>query len=226
MTAIMATNVFTDAIEKLRSCATVGVEMDARPSPMRTTISISRTKMNEMVRSYALMYRLAHQCWSNLPEAPCDEKTYVFMWMMAADDYEVNHGTIAWEGSNANTFVHLWSIIDRMRIPLENAKMNWVIGTRNCASYCDTTGMTGPLDAHMYPPEYTTPTQITSIDDNPMPMTYKNVTEEFCSFYDFNASNITIPPEIVITASDMERINNEFIRSTRPSASSRTGPRS
>ena len=220
MTANMDPSIFVDVIEKLRSVATVDVEMDARPNAMRKMISISRVKMNEMVKSYALMYRLAHQCWSNLPDSPCDEKTYVFMWMIAADDYGVNHGTIAWEGSNPNTFVHLWSIVDRMRVSLENARVSWVVGTRNCASYCTTTGMSGPLDAHMYPPEYTTADQITSIDESVTEMSYTDTIEEFCSFYDFISSTLTIPAVTVVTTSDMERINDEFRRSMRPSASS------
>lgn len=215
-----STNMFVDVIQSLRSCATVSVNVDAKPSASTNGISISRMKMNQMINAYSMMYKIVHQCWSNLPDPPCNEKTFVFMWVIASDDYNVNHGTIAWEGSNPNTFVHLWSIVDRIRIPLENANMAWVVGTRNCADYCKTTGMNGPLDTHMYPHENVTPQQITLMSKDVNAMRYVNVSTEFCSFYDFNMSTITIPVKKVITASEMEEANSTIARRASPGSSS------
>lgn len=39
------------------------------------------------------------------------EKTYLFMWAVAAEGCGLNYNSLKWEGSNPNTFAHLWSII-------------------------------------------------------------------------------------------------------------------
>ncbi|KAI6986055.1 hypothetical protein KC359_g8913 [Hortaea werneckii] len=159
--------------------------MDAVPDLTGNTISISRVKLNTMIKSYHILYELVHKCWSNFPEPPCSEKTYVFVWALASDDYCFNHGTISWERSTPNTFVHLWSIIDRIKLSLEREGLSWIVNGRNCAEYCRSTGMSGPLDAHMYTRETVPPIEITKMDEDFFPMIYSDEKGDHCSYHDF-----------------------------------------
>jgi hypothetical protein len=208
----MSTNLFTDVVESLRRCATVRVVVDGKPNEFENVISISRIKLNDLINAYPLIYELANKCWSNFPDPPCDERTYVFMWALACDNYCFNHGTISWERSTPNTFVHMWSIIDRMRLVLVRHGLGWVMVGRNCADFCRSTGMVGPLDANMYVPELVVPSEIVKIDDDFVPLTFKNEISEFCSYHDFKASVRTAGPERVISVSDIAMANEESIR--------------
>ncbi len=211
-------DIFSDSITALRSCASVNVVIDGNPSLVRNVISVSRVKMSTMISSYRTLYTLVNKCWSNLPEPPCSERTYVFMWMIASEGYAVNHNTIKWEGSSPNTFVHLWSIVDRMRPTLEGSGLSWIVDSRNCANYCGTTGMTGPLDVHMYPPEFVTPIEIIKMDEDTTPFTHENKRAEFCSFYDFTMSVMVPEVETVISASHIAALNDEIISRSRTGA--------
>lgn len=210
-------DLFSDVLESLKKCATVPVVVDGNPNSMERRISISRIKLGQMVKSYPVMFELANKCWSNFPEPPCSERTYVFMWAIACSDYSFNHGTISWERSTPNTFVHLWSIVDRMKLRLSN--LNWIIGTRNCADYCRSTGMTGPLDASMYARENTTPHEILKIDSDFVPLTFKDEVGEFCSYDDFCSSVMTkgvgtAAENTIINASDEQEMIKWWARSS------------
>lgn len=204
--------IYNDVIKQLEMSANVRVSIDVVPNMYKNAIVINRTKMLEMVNSYGSMYSLVHRCWSNLPEPPCSEKTYLFMWMIASEGYSLNHNSISWEGSNPNTFVHLWSIIDRIRIALENTRMSWIVGERNCVDYCKTTGMTGPMDQHLYERERITPTEIEKMETDMTQFIFEDVRQEFCSFYDFQISTMMPENEHRISTSEMELRNQEFIR--------------
>lgn len=206
---------FSDLIKTLNACSNVPVVVDGNPSSTSNIISVSRVKANTMINSYRTIYTLVNKCWSNFPEPPCDEKTYVFMWVIASEGYSVNHDTIKWEGSNPNTFVHLWSIVDRIRPSLEQSGMSWIVDSRNCAHYCGSTGMTGPLDAHMYPPELVTPIEIDKMDEDATPLTHQDRRSEFCSFYDFTMSALVPEVETVISASQMSAANEEVTSQLR-----------
>lgn len=210
----MSTNIFTDVVESLRKCATVRVVVDGKPNEFENVISISRIKLNDLINAYPLIYELVHKCWSNFPDPPCDERTYVFLWALACDNYCFNHGTISWERSTPNTFVHMWSIIDRMRLVLVRHGLGWVMVGRNCADFCRSTGMVGPLDANMYVPELVVPSEIIRIDDDFVPLTFKDETAEFCSYHDFRMSAKTSGPGRVISVSDIAMANEEKIRSS------------
>lgn len=213
-------DIFSDSIKVLKNCATVPVVVDGNPNMMKTTIPISRVKMNTMINSYGIMYTLVNKCWSNFPEPPCDERTYVFMWAIASEGYSVNHNTIRWEGSTPNTFVHLWSIVDRIRPALESHALAWIVDSRNCVSYCRTTGMTGPLDVHMCPPETVTPIEITKMDEDTVPFVHDDTRAEFCSFYDFTMSTLVPEIQTTISASQIDAQNDEFMSRLRSGASS------
>lgn len=213
-------SLFDDVMQQLRSCSAVPVVMDAAPNMIRNKISISRVKMTYMVQSYDILFTLVNKCWSNLPEPPCSEKTHLFMWVIAADYYSLDHSTINWEGSGPNTFAHLWSIIDRMGISLERAKLNWILDTRTCKGYCASTGMTGPLDRHMYPPEYVTPTEIERIDEEIIPLVHEDSRVEFCSFYNFSMYAMIPEAESMVNVSDMIADNEKLVLKRRTGSSS------
>lgn len=206
-----SSDLFSEVILKLRACASVPVVIDEVTNTSRKSISISRLKLNQMINSYWTLYKLVHKCWSNLPDPPCSEKTYLFMWAIACDDYSFNHGTISWEGSTLNTFVHLWSIIDRIKLSLERVGLSWIVGERNCADYCKSVGVTGPLDEHMYPPEFVVPDEILKIDEDVMQMVYEDSKEEFCSFHDFTMSTYVRGAPVAISASDIAAMNDEVL---------------
>ena len=104
---------------------------------------------------------------------------------MISDNYDVNHNTITWEGSTANTFVHLWSIMDRIRHVLEETGLYWIVGERSCTGYYTQTGLTGPMDEKMYIPEVESLPYIDDMDDDLFRPTFTEEPEEFCSFLDF-----------------------------------------
>lgn len=93
----------------LRTVATVHVSIDTSSSSRASVgqILIESAKMNEIVSSYDNLFAITHKCWSNLPQAPVDEKAHVFIWMMISKGYAINHSTITWKNSTPNTFVHL-----------------------------------------------------------------------------------------------------------------------
>lgn len=208
-------DLFEDIVACLNKVSNVPVELDTVMDAYSKKIVLSRMKLNEIVSSYNIIYALVHKCWSSLPDPPCDEKTYIFVWMFAAENYCVNHNTISWEGANPNTFVHLWSIVDRIRVALEGGRLNWVVGSRNCADYTKTTGMTGPLDQYMYSSEYVTPAEILAMDTDLIMPTYRDEKKEFCSYYDFCMDSYLRKPEVVITTSDIAAANYEVMRQRR-----------
>ena len=197
-------NSFPSVIEKLKENANVRVVVDANPSMYMNVMSVSRLKLTTILNTYAPLYELVNKCWSNLPNPPHDDRMYVFMWVMACENYSVNHSTIKWEGATPNTFVHLWSIMDRMKHSLERLNLSWVVGPRNCADYCRRMGMTGPLDSLMYVPELVVPVEITKMEEDFIPISFESESRSFCSFYEFNKSVKVDDHGVALTVSDME----------------------
>ena len=187
-------DLMTDIIEGLRACTNVRVTVGETADLSGRTITINRNKLNTIVGSYPILYRLVHKCWSNFPDPPCSEKTYLFVWVLSADEYCVNHTTIKWERATPNTFVHLWSVVDRIQLSLVRAGLEWIVASRNCATYCKSTGMVGPLDAHMYSREVVPPEQIEKMEEDFVPMTFRNEVADFCSYHDFCESTKTSGP--------------------------------
>lgn len=175
-------------LTELKKICKTKVVLDEVTDENSNYISVSRTKLSEIVKEYVKIYELANKCWSNLPPPPCSELTYVFIWMMISDEYDFNHNTVTWEGSNANTFVHLWSIMDRLKQSLEDTGLYWIVGDRSCTGYYMHTGLTGPMDEKMYIPEVEPLPYIDEMDDEIFSPTYTEQCEEFCSYLDFCTS--------------------------------------
>ena len=58
----------------------------------------------------------------------------------------MNHFSISWTGSNQNTFVHLWLVINRIRTMFDTDTSNWFISSRDPIGYCEAMNITGPAD--------------------------------------------------------------------------------
>ncbi|KAK2591299.1 hypothetical protein QQS21_011017 [Conoideocrella luteorostrata] len=57
------------------------------------SVSISPVKLDELVQMYETIYTFTHTIWHNLPTLPDCESAVVIIWMIAAEDYEINHFT-------------------------------------------------------------------------------------------------------------------------------------
>lgn len=178
-------------IKELREIATVDVLVTESLNVDPSAIVIDIMKMNEIMAGYDYLRMLVHQAWSNLPTPPVREKTHVFVWLIASRNYCINHSTINWPGSNPNTFVHLWSIMDRIKSSLTAIDTSWLIGHRDCVQYCSTTGMNWPMDTHMYAKQEMIPDQIASMEKRPEIFRHDPTTREFSSSYDFQMSAYT-----------------------------------
>lgn len=175
-------------IAELKQVATVDVKIGEETSLDPSIITIDEMKMNEVMAGYNYLNTLVHKAWSNLPTPPVKEKTHVFVWFIASRGYCINHSTIRWPGSSPNTFVHLWSIMDRIKYSLTGMDSSWLIGSRDCIQYCSTTGMNWPMDSHMYTREHDVPDQIKMMETRPEIFRYDPTTREYSSFYDFQMS--------------------------------------
>lgn len=208
-------DMFSTLIDSLKEHSHCDVVVDAPPGIHRNVISVSRLKMNTLISWYGLLSQLSHKYWSNLPDPPSGEKTYIFLWTIACDEYCVNNTTMSWEGSTINTFIHLWSVVDRMRYSFEREGLGWLISTRNCADYCKSMSIPGPLDAHLYRPELVFPVDLDEIDNDIFPMVFTNHCESFESFYDFTMSVSVSRGPVPISVSEIEANNRLVISPSR-----------
>lgn len=200
-------------IKSLREVAVVDVEEGGAED--RSKITFSRLKLEEITRSYDAFYKLVNKCWSSLPEPPCKEKTYLFVWVIMCDDYCINHNTISWDNANAKTYIHVWSIIDRIRMSLDNTEFSRLIGSRSCPQFCRYVNASGALDMHIYRPEMITPSQITGIQNDMFPPTYNDNRQEFCSYYDFCMSTTIPTTRNMLNVSEISLRNQEIIRTRK-----------
>ncbi|KAI1751762.1 hypothetical protein F4782DRAFT_531271 [Xylaria castorea] len=53
-------------------------------------ININRAKSLDLVEASEFVHTCVHGAWSNLPDPPTNEKTLLFMWMVAAEGYCLN----------------------------------------------------------------------------------------------------------------------------------------
>lgn len=182
-----------DIVKTLKSIATVPVFEGVRSTGSDRdvdSILINTVKLQEVVETYEFLYRNVHRAWSNLPEPPECDMTFVVAWLLMTEGYCINHCTISWPGANSNSFVHLWSIMDRMRQSLESTNMNWLLGSRDCVGYSEVMGMTGPIDTRMYPREIVTPHQIVNMRQSRFAFVRDDTPAEFLSFYDMHVSTM------------------------------------
>lgn len=107
------------------------------------------------------------------------------MWLICSEAYSVDHNMTLWEGATINTFVHLWSIIDRTRTALEGMGVLWIVEGRTFVGYCADMGAPEPLDTYMYQPESRTPVHIQRLEQDLFEPIFENTKAEVYSYYDF-----------------------------------------
>lgn len=197
----METDLGSIIIKELKAVATVEVVVTDSANTDRSVITIDSMKLIEIMAGYDYLRTIVSRTWSNLPSPPVKEKTHVFVWLIASRDYCINHSTIKWPGASPNTFVHLWSIMDRIKSSLVGVDSSWLIGSRDCVQYCSTTGMNRPMDTYMYTKEDVVPRQIAMMEMNPEIFTHDPTSKEFDSFYDFQMSTYTPKKRPVINIS-------------------------
>lgn len=187
-----APDALTSLVRELKSVSKVPVYVDmpegAGTDESRDSIVINRVKMLDLIDAHVFVHTCVHRAWSNLPDPPTDSKTNLFVWMLSAENYCINNYTISWESATPSTFVHMWSIVDRMRGSFENMSLSWVIGDRNCVGYSETMGMTGPIDAHMYVRESVHSTSVLTAIKESGQFTLTNTGCEFSSYYEMHVS--------------------------------------
>jgi hypothetical protein len=199
-------------VKELRSVATIPVIMDVKTSSTQQAIVVSSTRLNEMMRYYPQLCMIVRKCWSNLPPPPVKECAHVIMWAIACENYGVNHSTIRWEGANLNTFVHLWSIMDRIKPTLTSMDLGWLMGSRSCVEYCLKSGADGPMDSYMYMRTHETPQSIVRMMSDREAFTYQPVGMSYDSFYDMTRSMRVPKPMPMINISRMILERNESMR--------------
>ncbi|TVY74833.1 hypothetical protein Focb16_v005433 [Fusarium oxysporum f. sp. cubense] len=173
--------------------------LGARPrdeikSDYTASISVGGTKLSEIISNFV------SKTWSNLPKPPSTQRTFLFVWFLIADEYDVNHNTINWDSSTVNTFVHVWPIMDRIKVELEKMHLYWVVGTRNCTDYYESTG---PIDEKIFYPEYEPIPQIAMIEDELFPAVFEDSKSEFCSSSDFRVSSMNPSEQDLVNISEM-----------------------
>ena len=184
----MSVGTTISAIASLRAASKVTVFVGERTGSYGDSILISEVKMNMIARAYENIYAFTHKAWRNIPDAPGCEPPYVIMWMLACEDYEVNHNTIAWQGAGPNTFVHIWSMIERLRNTLVEAGAEWVMGSRDSVGYCEATNTIGSTDAHIYMSEQLVLPQVASMARTMKGSVRTTANREFVSFFDMETS--------------------------------------
>lgn len=209
-------------LKELRTYAVIPVVMDVKVNSNQQAIVVSSTRLNEMMRYYADLCMIVRKCWSNLPPAPVDECSHVVMWMIASENYGVNHSTIRWEGANMNTFVHLWSIMDRIKPTLSSMDLGWLMGSRSCVEYCLKSGADGPMDSYMYTRTHETPEQIMNMATDREMFTYEHMGVEYHSFYNMTRSMRVPKPMVTLNISRMILDRDKVARRSGPSTCTRS----
>jgi len=202
-------------IAALKRIALVPVYVGERQNVGEDSILISSIKLGELTQMYSDLYQFSHKAWRNLPTPPECESTFVFMWMIASDSYDVNHFTIRWQDATPNTFVHLWSIIDRLRTMLEPANTAWLLNSRDPVGYSTSMNMTGAADTYLYPKESIVPPHVEIFSSNMSRMKCTQLNKDYASSYDFMQSLRLPKTTFQIDIDKMSMRNNEIAHSKR-----------
>ncbi len=175
-------------ITQLKRFSKVPVYVGAKESAVTESITISPVKLDELISMYEKIYTFTHTIWRNLPTPPECEPAFVIVWMIAADNYDINHLSVSWEGTSANTFVHLWSTIDRLKNTIDSMTSSWLLYNRGPTGYAEYTKMPGAADTYLYPKEMITLPHIGVLVEEADRRTVTDLTEDFESFYEFRQS--------------------------------------
>lgn len=194
-------------ISALRKAANVPVYVGQRESMNQPSILVSQIKMDELANMYETLHQFTFAAWRNLPSPPDCEKTFVLMWLIACDKYDVNHFSIKWEDATPNSFVHLWSITDRLRTTFEPINANWLLDSRGPVGYVEELNLGGPVDVHIFPRETIVPPHIGIFTKSMHEATNTNMHTDHTSSFDFKQSLKVTKPRVVLDVDAMARRN-------------------
>jgi hypothetical protein len=194
-------------IESLRSIAKVPVYLGEREAMSGQSILISQVKMSEVVAMYKGLYEFTHKAWRNLPPPPDCEAVFVIIWMLTSENYDINHFTIEWKGSTANTFVHLWSIIERLKTILQPMDLTWLVAARDPLGYSKTMKMTGAADKYLYPIDPIVPPHIDVFVNNMPKMKTEVLENSYSSNFNFMMSLTKRTKKKVMDVNTMAMMN-------------------
>ncbi|KAK4897239.1 hypothetical protein LTR49_028029 [Elasticomyces elasticus] len=187
-----------------------GQQRARRESVVRDSILISSVKLGELVGIYQDLYAFTHSAWRNLPNPPDCELVFLLMWMISAENYDVNHFTIKWQEATSNTFMHLWSIIDRLRTVPESNNADWLVGPRNPLGYSASMNMPGAADEYLYPSESTVPPYVEIFNANMNRMQPMIMRRDYNSNFSFTMSLTLRKPRRMIDPDEMAMRNYEM----------------
>ncbi|KAJ6039502.1 hypothetical protein N7444_008407 [Penicillium canescens] len=123
----MDTKLGAKIIRELKDVATVDVETTGTRVSSGNVIVVDVMKLRKVMCGYDYLREIVHKTWSDLPPPPMIERAQVVVWLIVCNNYCINHSTIKWPGSSPNTYVHLWSIMDRIKTSLTNIDANWLV---------------------------------------------------------------------------------------------------
>ncbi|KAK0888904.1 hypothetical protein LTR91_023581 [Friedmanniomyces endolithicus] len=197
-------------IASLKRASNVPVFVGQRETIVQDSILISSVKLNELLAMYDDLYAFTHSAWRNLPTPPDCESVFVLMWMISAENYDVNHFTITWQNATSNTFVHLWSIVDRLRTVLESNSADWLVGPRNPVGYSTSMNLPGAVDEYLYPSESIVPPHVEVFSTNMSKMQPKIMKRDYDSNFSFIMSLTMTKPRRMIDPNHVSMHNQEM----------------
>ncbi|KAF6233518.1 hypothetical protein HO173_008249 [Letharia columbiana] len=141
--------------------------------------------------------------------------------MMISKGYAINHSTITWKNSTPNIFVHLWSILERIKPSITSMDTNWLIASRTCVDYYSSTGIDGPMNARMYFKSSVEIPAVAAAKRDEEVFDYEQTGTDFVSYSDFEIS--TVVPKRTETLEVSGLYAKVFSKSTSSRPSTRSG---
>ena len=200
-------SISNSVITSLKEFASVPVYVGERQNIGEDSILISPVKMDELVNMYNDLYAFTYTTWRNLPNPPDCEPTFVLMWMISAENYDVNHFSVSWQGTASNTFVHMWSIIDRLRTTIDTTSSSWLLGSRSPVGYTESMNMAGAADVYLYTKDTIVAPHIDVLCESMSKVTRTELTREYASYFDFKRSMTLSRPKTIIDVGKMAARN-------------------
>jgi len=180
-----------DVVERLKDVALVPVRTEEMPTSS-LSITINTFVVTNLIDIYMELLPFVSRAWMNLPPISGCRPIYMIIWMLASEDYSVNHNTIRWDKSTPNNFAYVWTIIERMTPILRRVGLTWIVAGRNSVDYCSLTGMRGPADQSLYPPTVGLVASIKESVRAVRDVQGYQVEREFVSLFDFESAMMMV----------------------------------
>ncbi|KAH0829984.1 hypothetical protein FOPE_10829 [Fonsecaea pedrosoi] len=95
-----------DFVAPLKRLATVLVYVDERQATDTDSILISLRKLDDLVGVYESLYAFhAHHLTQPAADPPTARRCTVIIWMISAENYDVNYLSVSSPGTSPNTYV-------------------------------------------------------------------------------------------------------------------------